>query len=318
MSYRTIIKAACTIALRYPTLLVAGFLVALIVGWGASSALNQLGESLVMDLPTQIASGRIPLRSLATNIITTFNTKPVQATLSVLIPLSIIIFFILIAILAQGYLTLGTGAAVQGWFQRNVVWRRTKSRLTSLIGLAVLGQIISKGFLALITFISFVLIGARTPEMGQIVFLVVFFVLGLPLGLAVSALTKVASVFLLVDKRSLSASLGGAIRLLLEHWLAAVEFIIVLFGLTIATGIVSVLTALLISTPSILISIIAANSKAIGTAHFFEVIAVALTILVFLLGGTMISTTLTNSWTVFTLTARDGGISSWLKEKFQR
>lgn len=312
MSYFTILRAAFTIVRRHPSMLVAGFFIALILGWGNYSFLRQLSDFITLDLPLKLMRGEWQVGTTLQKISQAWSLQPLETTLTLLLPLIFLLGILVLSLFATSYLVVGTAAASEGWFTRASVWRRSREAFWPLCGLTLIIQITSKGFVVLLVVLTLGFLAKINPTLGSTIFDFVFFLVALPLSLVLAVLWRLSLVFLVTERRGLKTSFLSAWALIREHWLAVLEFAFLMAVFTILAGLAALILAAMLGAPFFLLSIILNNLALIPLAKFLSLAALSLVSLALLILGVFVITIFSCAWVVFTLTSREGGVESWL------
>ena len=114
-------------------------------------------------------------------------------------------------------------------------------------------------------------------------FLVVF-VLGIPLFIVASLISKYAIAYRMLENKNWKSSLKSALSLFFDHWLVSIELALILFFINIIAGAVIIIIVLIFAVPFILLSYVF-GSSIVGSAVLMTVGQVFAFLLLILLGS---------------------------------
>lgn len=312
--YRTVLRQAFNITLRYKALWFLGF-VATFLGLG--------GEyQFLINQYLNFSDGGWEQALGVVDIGTAANWLLIKQTLAALSPwlylaLALIVIlaalFIWVIISAQGALVRAVGDHVKN----NEVSLGKEFTLAAKSGWSLLGILISARLLALFLLavvglpllaILFAINDAFVPLGATIL----FFALAVPITIVFSLVSKLAVAYHLIERKSWRESLARALSLFAGHWLVCLELALILLPISLIVTVFFIPLASLLSVPFLVFGLaVAAVSSTIIVKIFFT-LALVLFFFLLLVLGSALATFQSAVWTVLFLRIKDAPAQSKL------
>ena len=125
-------------------------------------------------------------------------------------------------------------------------------------------------------------------------FTLVSFVLGIPLLMTSSLISKYAIAYRMLERRACGASVAAALALFFDHWLVSIELLLTLFFVNVAVGGAAILAIVIFAAPFLVL----ADTLSLGVAgSVFLVLGQAVGFLLLVIMGSILATFQYASWT---------------------
>lgn len=299
--YRPILKIAWQILWRAKYLWFFGLFAVLI---GNSGELN-----LVINNFSSISEGAVSLSGLkelylkgtfgsfsanARVLLANFNWA---ALVLLLILLALAIFVIWLSVVSQAGLINGaykeyhkqpSDFASSFKIGRQNFWR--------VLGINIIGKFIIYGILLIIGLPLTLMYLRQASETGQLLLILLSFIILIPLAVIISFLVKYAVIFAILKKESVGQAIKSGWQLFIKNWIVSIEMAIILFLVSIAAIIVMILAAIVLTIPLSLLLYIFYALKVQGLLMLVVVLSLALFILLLFWISALLSTYQMISW----------------------
>jgi len=301
--YRPILKNAWQILWRAKYLWVFGLFAVLIGNNGevnlAINNYSSIGEqsSFLRDMKLFYSQGMMDNWAMnLKEIFVNFDVISVLTLVGVIIAFLIILW---IAVVSQGGLVAGADKEYHRQSTNfSTIFRIGKNNFWKVLGINVLGKVVIFGILLILGIPLALTYIQQASAIGQILFMILSFIILIPLAIIISFLIKFAVMYVIIKKEETSEAIRKSWRLFYKNWIVAVEMAIVLFLFTIAVGLAMFILAMLITLPvSWLLYIF--NALQIGNVLLIGILTLLLVfvLLVFWLGA-LLSTFQHTAWVI--------------------
>ena len=297
--YRRIISDAWKIAWSHKHLWVFGFFATLIGFGGVTEVFFNAYDRTGDVLP--LAAARGSLASLVPGL----TTIKAVISYSSYPALSLLIFFIVGTLLSAvfAWMTLvSVGALISA--ARKIVKggepmfgdsiKAGSERFWRLLGVNLLSKAVIVLALVMTGANLFILMKDRTLLSG--LFYVGSFIIFTGISFIASLGAVFGSIGVMAKDETLESSVNNALKLIAEHWLVSLEMAVLLFVVSLATGVAVALAALVFSVPIIFFLVVASVFKAQAAAWTLMTISALMLLVMVVSLGSFLTTLQTTAW----------------------
>jgi len=220
-----------------------------------------------------------------------------SAIILLILFIALFLFLIWLAVVAQAGLVSGAYREYRKQPSGFVsAFKTGRQNFWPVLALNVIGKIVIYGAL-LIVGLPLVLLYLKQPsETGQLLFVLLSFIILIPLAVIVSFLIKYAIIFVVLKKEKVGQALKSGWRLFIKNWVVTVEMAIILFLISILTGIVMILVTVILAIPLSLLVYIFYILQVEGLLMLAVILALLLLVLLIFWLGTLLSTYQMTCW----------------------
>lgn len=299
--YRPILKIAWQILWRAKYLWFFGFFAALAANSGEVnlainnfSSLGRQTDSLLSlkDLYTDGLAGTFFSR--LSEIFSNFNSS---VLFLLLILLAIFIFVLWLVITSQISLIFGADKEYRKQISNfSSCFKAGRQNFWQVLSLNVIGK--------LIIVVSMFVLGAplawlylkSTSVTAQFLFILLSFIILIPLAVIISFVIKYAIIFVVLSKKKVSESLKSAWDLFIKNWVVSIEMAILLFFVSILAGLAMIVVAIILAIPLSLLLYLIYAIQIQGFMMVATIIVFVVLILILFWIGAMLSTYQMTCW----------------------
>jgi hypothetical protein len=272
MIYRTILKEAWLILWRYRILWSFGIF---------AGILGNAGElGIIFNTMTVLENEQVIFDNLSaaaeTNFLTNFwktfqdwyGLDPVNSTIFIVMLLFIVVLVVALMMLSQAAMI---DAIDRIHHRKRPRFQETIDRVTPIAPKLFGLHLWMKAFQALVIVgigspVVIWMIGHQAVAPLWTLILVLLFV---PFSFIISFVSKYASAFLVIERRSVHESILAGWGLLCRHWLVSLEMAVILAFVFIVVTIISAIFGGLVALPFIILTFLGTGVASFGTAWFF-------------------------------------------------
>jgi hypothetical protein len=252
--YRPILKVAWQNLWKAKYLWFFGFFAAL-VGNSGEFNLTINNFSALSDGVASLSSFKeLYIKGLAgsfgSNLVGLFTNFSASAIVLIVILLAVLIFLIWLSVSAQAGLLFGAYKEYRKQPSDFAsTFRAGRQNFWQILGLNVIGKVVVWGILLVLGLPLVLIYINQSSSVAQTIFIIIAFIVLIPISIIVSFIIKYASIFVVVRKDKIGVALKNSWKLFLENWLVSIEMAILLFLVSIATGIAMVLVGIIFAIP---------------------------------------------------------------------
>lgn len=228
------------------------------------------------------------------SLVTNFNWA---AGILLLLLIVIFLFLLWLSVTAQGGLVQGTYKEYRRQpFDFNAAFKAGRENFWKVLGINVLGRVVIYGVL--------IIVGAplawayikQASETGQLLFMLLSFVVLIPLAIIISFLIKYAIIFAVIKKENVWQAIKSGWKLFIKNWVVSIEMAIILFFVSILAGLLMILAAIVLAIPLSLMLYLFYALKIGGLLMFTVVISLLLLIVLLFWIGALLATFQMSCW----------------------
>lgn len=313
--YRLILKQAWQITSRYKALWLFGFL-GTFLGMGGEYQffINQYIN--FSEGGWQQVAGIVDIFNYENLAIikTSLAALPGRAFLILFFILLFLALFCWVVVSAQGALVRGAGNILKG--SRASLGRDFKAAAKAfwpLLGINLGTRLLALFLLAVVGSPLFSIIFALNESYAGAGAALLFFVLGLPLGILFSLISKLATAYHLLEAKPWRSAIASAMRLFGQHWLVCLELALILLPISVLVSLVFIPLVSLLSLPFLVFGLAVSSSVSSALAvKLFFALALILFFTLLLLLGSALATFQSAVWTSLFMKIKDAPAQSKL------
>ncbi len=299
--YRPILKIALQILWRAKYLWFFGFFAALAANSSEVnllinnfSSVNEQSDSL-LGLKDLYASGLTgTFFSRLTEMFANFNAN---VLVLLLLLLALFIFVLWLAITSQAGLIFGADKEYHKQISNfSTCFKAGRQNFWQVLGLNIIGKLIIVGLMFVLGAPLAWLYLKSTSSTTQFLFVLLSFVILIPLAVIISFIIKYAIIFVVLQKEKVAQSLKSAWKLFIKNWVVSIEMAILLFFVSILAGLAMIVVAIVLAIPLSLLLYLIYAIQIQGFMMIATIIVFITLILILFWIGAMLSTYQMTCW----------------------
>ncbi len=299
--YRPILKIAWKILYKARYLWFFGFFATFVGNSGEVnllinnfSSVNSETDSL-LSLKTLYSNGFVG--TFQSRISELFSNFSLSVLLLFLILLILFIFIIWLSVVSQAGLING---ADKEYRKQNstfaTCFKAGRQNFWSVLGLNIIGKFIVLGLMFIVGVPLALLYLKQTSDTAQFLFVLLSFIILIPLAVIISFIIKYAIIFVVLQKQKINESLKSAWNLFIKNWIVSIEMAILLFFVSILAGLTMVVIAIILAIPLSLLLYLFYALQIQGFLMFATIIIISVLILMLFWIGALLSTYQMTCW----------------------
>lgn len=299
--YRPILKNAWQILWKAKYLWFFGLFAVLI---GNTGELN-----LVIDNFSSISESVVTLRGLkdiyvqgvfgnfSSNVNQLFVNFNFSVLVLVLMLLILFIFLVWLSIISQTGLINGAYKEYRKQSSDFInSFKKGRQNFWKVLAINLIGKIIIYGILLIIGLPLTLIYLKQASEISQLLFIMLSFIILIPLAVIISFLIKYAVIFAVIKKEKVCQAIKDSWNLFIKNWIISIEMAVILFLVTILAGIIMVLAAIVLAIPLSLVIYIFYALQIQGLLMLSVILALSILIILLFWLAALLSTYQMTCW----------------------
>ncbi|MBU4482030.1 hypothetical protein L6278_02460 [Candidatus Parcubacteria bacterium] len=299
--YRPILKIAWQILWRAKYLWFFGFFAVLVSNSGevnlAINNFSSVGKQTdsLFSLKDLYSNGLIgTLFSRLSEMFANFNAG---VLVLLLILVALFLFILWLAITSQAGLIFGADKEYRKQISNfSSCFKAGRQNFWQVLGLNVIGKLIIFGLMFVLGAPLAWLYLKSTSSTAQFLFILLSFIILIPLAIIISFVIKYAIIFVVLNKQKVKESLKNGWNLFIKNWVVSIEMAILLFFVSILAGLAMVIVAIILAIPLSLLLYLFYAIQVQGFLMVATIIVFVALILVLFWIGALLSTYQMTCW----------------------
>lgn len=252
--YRPILKTAWQIVWRAKYLWFFGFFAAFIASSGElNMVINNFSDLnngvSFLDNVSQSYSAGI-LSNVFNNAKVLINSFNLMTVLLLLILLAIFLFFVWLSVVAEAGLIAGAYREYRKQASDfSLSFKTGRQNFWKILGLNILGKVAVYVALLIVSLPFLWAYLKTTSDTWQLILFLLSFVILIPLAAIISFLMKYAIMYVLLQKEKFWQAVAKGWQLFLKNWIVSLEMAILMFLITVLTGVAMILVVIILAIP---------------------------------------------------------------------
>jgi len=301
--YRSVLKIAWQILWRAKYLWIFGLFAVLASNSGEinlvidnSANITEQGNFL-QQLKSVYSQGM--LTDIWNNFVGLFSNIGWSSILSIFITLVVFLILVWIIIIAQGALIDGAYKSYRKQASNFVsAFKIGQRRFWKLLGVNVIGKVIVWLVTLIIGFPLALLYLQQTGDVGKFVFVLLSFIILIPIAVIISFLIRYAAIAVVIKKEKVKHAIATAWKLFIKNWIVSIEMAILMFLITIVAGLIMIVCSIILAVPLSFLIYLFLSLNIGGAFLIAVVISIFLFMALLFWIGALLSTFRTTCWVI--------------------